>query len=180
MSKIAKRVISIPQNVKINFQKGTVFAEGPLGKSEELFIPQEMEITNNEGKIITKSENDSLAGTYNSLIYNMIKGVTEGYEDILEVKGIGYKVSMKGEKLEFSLGKSHLDYVDIPSDLSVKVEGGKITVKGLDKQKVRSFTANDIRRSLGRMPSIYKKSKGIYYLGEEGTMKLKASKALGK
>ena len=171
MSKIAKRVISIPQNVKINFQKGAVFAEGPLGKSEELFIPQEMEITNNEGKILTKSENNSLAGTYNSLIYNMIKGVTEGYEDILEVKGIGYKVLLKGKELEFTLGFSHPIKTAIPSNLEITCpNNNQIIIQGISKEEVGLFASKI--ESL-RRPNPYK-LKGIYR--ENAIVKLKSGK----
>ena len=116
-----------------------------------------------------------LAGTYNALISNLIKGVREGYEENLEVKGVGYKVVLKDKRLELSLGKSHLDYVDIPPELEVKVESNKIIIKGKDKQKVTSFAAA-IRRL--RLPSIYKKDKGIYYFGEE--IKLRSGKSLNK
>lgn len=178
MSKIANRIISIPPNVKINLMEKEFRAEGPLGQSELLTIPSSIELIREENKILTKSENNALAGTYNSLIYNMIKGVTEGYERILEVKGIGYKVVLANKKLEFALGKSHLIYIDIPSQLEVKVEGNKITIKGLNKQIVNKFAANEIKPL--REPSIYKKSKGIYYLGEEENIKLKPGKSLNK
>ncbi|CAJ0869080.1 11257_t:CDS:10 [Entrophospora sp. SA101] len=146
--------------------------------SEKLIIPPEIKITQEERKLLTASPNTSLAGTYNSLITNMIKGVAEGFQKTLEVKGVGYKVALKNNQLEFNLGKSHLSYVNIPDDLKVAVEGNKIIIKGLDKQKVNRFAANDIRPL--RQPSIYKKSKGIYYLGEEETIKLRASKSLSK
>src|SRR6185503_13531886 len=177
MSKIADRVIYIPEKVKVNLGRGTISAEGPLGKSEELSIPSNLEITNQENKLNTKSVNSALAGTYNALISNLIKGVAEGHESIIEVKGVGYKVSSKEGKLEFSLGKSHLNYVTIPAELEVKVEGNKITIRGKDKQKATSFAA--AIRNL-RLPSIYKKDKGIYYLGEAETIKLKAGKSLNK
>ncbi|CAI2161765.1 1323_t:CDS:2 [Funneliformis geosporum] len=179
MSKIANRTIPIPQNVKVNLGKEKIFFEGPLGKSKELTIPHQLEITNQEGNMFTKSENTALAGTYNSLISNLIEGVVKGYEDILEVKGAGFGVNLKEGKLEFSLGKSHLIYVVIPQNLKVKIERNKIIVKGLDKQEVRSFTANDIRPLC--MPSVYKLSKGwkgIYYSGEEKTLKLKTGKSV--
>ena len=177
MSKIANRIISIPEKVKINLGKRIISAEGPLGKSEELSIPANLEVTNHENKLNTKSANSALAGTYNALISNLIKGVAEGHESIIEVKGVGYKVSLKEGKLELTLGKSHLNYMAIPPGLEVKVEGNKITIRGKDKQKVTSFAAA-IRRL--RLPSIYKKDKGIYYLGESETIKLKAAKSSGK
>lgn len=177
MSKIANRIIPIPPKVKINLGKGVISAEGPLGQGAELIIPTSLEIVNQENKLITKSINSALAGTYNALISNMIKGVVEGHERTVEVKGIGYKVSLKEGKLEFSLGKSHPDYVVIPPELMVQATSNKITIKGKDKQKVNSFAA--IIRCL-RLPSIYKKDKGIYYLGESETIKLKAGKSLNK
>src|SRR4051794_22879550 len=116
MSKIANRIISIPEKVKVNLGKGVISAEGPLGKSEELTLPLDLEIINQEDKLSTKSINSALAGTYNALISNLIKGVTEGHESVVEVKGVGYKVTLKEKKLEFSLGRSHLDYVEIPPE----------------------------------------------------------------
>src|SRR5438034_1993118 len=166
MSRIANRIILLPPNVKINLTKGKISAHGPLGHSEELIIPPEVEIIQQANEILTKSPNTALAGTYNSLISNLIEGTEKGYERIVEVRGSGYKVIQKEEKLEFSLGKSHLDYVTVPAQLEVKLERNRIIVKGLSKQRVTAFVANDIRRSLRRMPSIYKKNKGIYYLGE--------------
>jgi len=183
MSKIADRIIPIPEKVKINLEKGKIFAEGPLGK-KELTIPHQLEITKKESSLLTKSKNTALAGTYNSLISNLIEGVVKGYESIVEVKGVGYKVIQKDNRLEFDLGKSRKkdgslqDFVDIPSDLEVSVERNKIIVKGLDKQKVSSFVANKIRTL--HAPSVYRMSKGfkgIYYPNEENTIKLKDGKS---
>ena len=108
----------------------------------------------------------------------MIEGVNHGYKEVLEVKGVGYKVTQKDSKLEFALGKSHLDYVVIPSDLKVELEGNKIIITGLDKQKVHRFAHNDIK--ILRRPSVYKKNKGIYYLEEEKSIKLRPGKSLRK
>src|SRR5437667_639897 len=140
MSKIANRIITIPEKVKINLGEGAISAEGPLGKSEELTVPANVEIIKQENELITKSANSALAGTYNTLISNMIKGVAEGYQETLEVKGAGYKVVLKNNQLEFELGKSYKvsgttkstqDLVDIPTDLKVIVEGSnKIIIKG--------------------------------------------------
>ncbi|CAG8734509.1 28118_t:CDS:2, partial [Racocetra persica] len=129
MSKIAKRIILIPEKVKINFGKGTISTEGPLGQGEELVVPSNLEITQQKNELTTKSDNSALAGTYNALISNMIKGVVEGHERVVEVKGVGYKVSSQGGKLEFSLGKSHLIYMDISPELTAKVEGNKVIIK---------------------------------------------------
>jgi len=182
MSKIAKRLIVIPENVKVFLKDKVFFAEGSLGKSKGLKIHPDViiEFSDDNKKILTKTENNQvLAGTYNSLISNIIKGVSQGYTDVLEVKGVGYKVVMKDKKLEFALGRSHLDYVDIPEELEVKVESNsKIIIKGIDKQTVRIFSANKIKPL--KYPNPYKKSKGIYYLGEDQTFKIKAGKSLNK
>jgi len=177
MSKIANRIISVPSIVKIYLHKEGLTIEGPLGRNE-IFFPDGLEVVNKEDKISTKSENIALAGTHNSLIYNAIKGVTEGYQETLEIKGIGYKVSLKDNKLEFLLGKSHPILLDVPEGIEVKNEGNKITIRGINKQQVRKFAVNDIK-SL-RLPSVYKKSKGIYFVGEEESIKLKPRKSLNK
>jgi len=177
MSKIANRIIPVPSNVKVLVYKGKITVEGPLGRNE-IFFPDGLEVVNKESKISTKSENIALAGTHNSLIYNAIKGVTEGYQEILEVKGIGYKVFLKDNKLEFLLGKSHPILLEIPKELEVKIDGNKIIIKGVNKQKIRKFAVSDIK-SL-RLPSVYKKAKGIYYVGEAESMKLKPGKSLNK
>lgn len=177
MSKIAKRIISIPANVKINYERGAIFAEGPLGKSESLIIRPEVEIIIQENKVFTRPVSLPLAGTYNSLISNLIKGVTKGYQETLELKGTGYKVIQKNNRLEFELGKSRKkdgslqDSIDIPPNLKVSVKGSKILIQGTSKQKVRKFAINDIR-SLQK-PNVYKKDKGIYFLGEEWKVKAK-------
>ena len=176
MSKIANRIIQIPEKVKINLGKGEISAEGPLGK-EKMSIPPNLEIIQQKNELTIKSTNSALAGTYNSHTHNLIKGVAEGHEIIIEIKGVGYNVSLEGEKLKLSLGKSHPDYMVIPPELEVKVEGNKVTLRGKDKQKVTSFAA--VVRHL-RLPSIYKKDKGIYYLNEAETMKLKEKKSLNK
>lgn len=177
MSKVANRIIPVPSNVKVFVSKESIAVEGPLGRSE-IFFPSGLEVASKESKISTKSKNAALAGTHNSLIYNAIKGVTKGYREILEVKGIGYKVSLKDNKLEFLLGKSHPIILDIPKGLKIKVEGNKIIIEGVNKQQVRKFAVNDIKSLC--LPSVYKKSKGIYYVGEEESIKLKPGKSLNK
>jgi large subunit ribosomal protein L6 len=176
MSKLTNRVIAIPPEVKVVINKEKVQAQGPQG-TNGLNINPVVEIIHNDNKITTQSTNLALAGTFNSLIYNLIEGVNKGYKKILKVAGVGYKVVLKDKKLEFSLGKSHLDYVDIPGGLEVQLKGNEITISGVDKGKVGGLAA--IIKKL-RLPSIYKKSKGIYYQGEEETIKLRPGKTLKK
>lgn len=176
MSKLTNRIIIIPPEVKVIVGKEKVQVRGSQGNNE-LNINPEVEIIHNDNKIIIQSSNLALAGTFNSLIYNLIEGVNKGYKKTLKVTGVGYKVALKEKKLEFSLGKSHLDYIDIPSDLEVQLKGNEITISGVDKSKVGGLAA--IIKKL-RLPSIYKKSKGIYYEGEEETIKLRPGKTLKK
>src|SRR6185295_9633195 len=110
MSKIADRIILIPEKVKINLGEGVISAEGPLGKSEELSIPSTLKVIIKENKLSIKSADSSsisLAGTFNALISNNIKGVVKPYEVVLEIKGVGYKALLNGNELELFLGKSH-------------------------------------------------------------------------
>jgi large subunit ribosomal protein L6 len=176
MTKIANRPLLIPERVKVVVEKGKIIAHGPQGK-DELSINPEVEIVYQENKIFTKSNNFVLSGTFNSLIYNLIKGVEQGYKEIVEVKGINYKVNLKNEKLELALGKSHLDYVEIPVELKIEVVGNKIIIMGTDKQKVRQFARN---LQVLRRPSIYKKDKGIYLASEEKNIQLRSRKNLKK
>jgi len=176
MSKLTNRVIVIPSAVKVVFTKEKIQAQGPQG-TNELNISPEVEIIHNDNKITTQSPNLALAGTFNSLIYNLIEGVNKGYKKILKVAGVGYKVALKDKKLEFSLGKSHLDYVEIPLALEVQLKGNEITISGVDKSKVGGLAA--IIKKL-RLPSIYKRNKGIYYQGEEETIKIRPGKTLKK
>ncbi|CAG8472755.1 20122_t:CDS:1 [Cetraspora pellucida] len=176
MSRLAKRVITIPPTVEISLSSQKVLVRGPAGKNELLLHP-EIEVIREAEKIWVKSPNLALTGTFNSLIYNLIWGVDKGYRMSLEVKGVGYKVSLRNGELELSVGKSHLDYVSIPCELQVELKSNRIIITGSDKQRVFEF-ANHIR--VLRPPSIYKKNKGIYFLGEEKNLKLRSGKTLRK
>jgi large subunit ribosomal protein L6 len=171
MSKIAKRIIAVPENVKVYLNSEYIYVEGPLGKSNKLEILKELEIINENQTILTNSiKNPAIAGTYNSLLTNAIKGVTEGFKDFAEVRGVGYKVNLKDGKLELLVGKSHPVYVEIPSDLKVTVKGNRIDVEGVDKQVVGNFIANKIAKH--RLPNVYKKDKGIYRSGIDTPIKI--------
>ena len=104
----------------------------------------------------------SLHGLTRTLIHNMVVGVSEGYQKVLEVNGVGYKAAKSGKKLTLSLGYSHPVEMEDPEGLESVVEGNKITVKGIDKEKVGQYAA-EIRDK--RRPEPYK-GKGIKYADE--------------
>ena len=167
MSRIGKRVLSIPENVNVNVDNNTVTVKGPKGELK-LVVSEPIVVEIKEDKVYTKRPNDNKAtkqlhGTTNSLIKNMIIGVTEGYSKGLEAVGVGYRFNVNGKKVAISAGFSHPMEINVPEGLEVKQESNtEITVSGIDKQRVTEFAAN-IRKV--REPEPYK-GKGIRYKGE--------------
>ncbi len=167
MSRIGKKPVTIPNTVKVNKSGNVVTVEGPKGKlSEEIHPLVNVEINEN---IVTVGINDeskksrSLYGLSRTLINNMVKGVTDGFQKTLVIEGVGYRVAQKGKGLDFSLGYSHPIYVDPPAGIEFAVEGNqKVIIKGLNKQQVGQVAA-DIRKL--RKPEPYK-GKGIRYENE--------------
>ena len=120
----------------------------------------------NEKELTVERKNDnfkSIHGTINSLINNMIIGVTEGYEKGLEIVGVGYRFQLKDKKLIINAGFSHPVEINIPNDIQVEsISNTEIVIKGIDKQLVGEFAAN-VRKV--KKPEPYK-GKGIRYKGE--------------
>ncbi|MCE8159002.1 MAG: 50S ribosomal protein L6 [Candidatus Moeniiplasma glomeromycotorum] len=170
MSRIANRIIEVPSQVEINITKKDILVKGSWG-SKELSLPSEVEVTQTGNQLLTKSENTALAGTYNSLITNLIEGASKGHRQVLELERSGYEVVLEGEnQLKFSLAKIKPDYVKFPLEIKVKVEGSrKITVEGVDKQMVGEIVAKI--RSL-TPPSVYR----TYFVGEKIKKKRKTVK----
>ena len=143
-----------------------VTVKGPKGTLERV-LPAEMDIKLEADVITVSRPNDlkkmkSLHGLTRTLIHNMIVGVTEGYVKDLEVNGVGYRAQKQGNKLVLALGYSHpVEMVD-PEGIEVKVDGNKISVVGIDKEKVGQYAA-EIREK--RAPEPYK-GKGIKYVDE--------------
>lgn len=166
MSRIGKKGIVIPEKTEVSVNSGTVLVKGPKGSLERVFQPI-ISITIN-GKDISlepiKENNQSRAmwGTYASHIKNMIKGVNEGFEKKLILEGVGYKSQVGGNKLNLALGFSHPVEVEIPTGLEVKAEKNLITISGIDKELVGSFSAKI--RAL-KKPEPYK-GKGFRYSDE--------------
>ena len=168
MSRIGRMPIAIPAGVTVEVaENNKVTVKGPKGTLERV-LPEEMTIKVEEGQVIVTRPNDlkkmkSLHGLTRTLINNMVVGVTNGYEKVLEVNGVGYRASKSGNKLTLNLGYSHpVEMID-PEGVETVLEGqNKITVKGIDKEKVGQFAA-EIRDK--RRPEPYK-GKGIKYADE--------------
>ena len=168
MSRIGRLPIAVPAGVTVDIaENNQVTVKGPKGTLERV-LPAEMTITREGEEITVTRPNDlkkmkSLHGLTRTLIYNMIVGVTEGYEKKLEVNGVGYRAAKQGKKLTLSLGYSHPVEMEDPEGIEVTVDGQNlIIVKGIDKEKVGQYAA-EIREK--RAPEPYK-GKGIKYVDE--------------
>ena len=167
MSRIGRMPVAIPAGVTVTIaENNLVTVKGPKGTLERE-LPVEMNIKEEDGHIVVTRPNDlkkmkSLHGLTRTLINNMIHGVTEGYEKVLEVNGVGYRAAKQGKKLVLSLGYSHPVEMEDPEGLESKVDGNKIIVSGISKEKVGQYAA-EIRDK--RRPEPYK-GKGIKYADE--------------
>ena len=167
MSRIGRMPVVIPAGVTVEVAEGNkVTVKGSKGTLERV-LPAEMDIKVEDGHVIVTRPNDlkkmkSLHGLTRTLIHNMVVGVSEGYAKVLEVNGVGYKAAKQGKKLVLNLGYSHPVEMMDPEGLEAVVEGNKITVKGIDKEKVGQYAA-EIREK--RAPEPYK-GKGIKYADE--------------
>ena len=168
MSRIGRLPVAIPAGVTVEIaENNKVTVTGPKGTlSREL--PTEMDIKLEDGKVVVTRPNDlkkmkSLHGLTRTLINNMVVGVSQGYQKVLEINGVGYRAAKAGNKLTLNLGYSHpVEMID-PEGVETVLEGqNKITVKGIDKEKVGQYAA-EIRDK--RRPEPYK-GKGIKYADE--------------
>lgn len=168
MSRIGRMPVVIPAGVTVDIAEGNkVTVKGAKGTLVRE-LPVEMEIKIEDGHVVVTRPNDlkkmkSLHGLTRTLIHNMVVGVSEGYEKVLEVNGVGYRAQKQGKKLILSLGYSHPVEMEDPEGLESVLDGqNKITIKGIDKQKVGQYAA-EIREK--RKPEPYK-GKGIKYADE--------------
>lgn len=168
MSRIGRMPIAVPAGVTVDIaENNKVTVKGPKGTLERV-LPSEMTIEKDGDQVVVKRPNDlkrmkSLHGLTRTLINNMVVGVTEGYQKVLEINGVGYRAAKQGNKLVLSLGYSHpVEMID-PEGLEVVVEDqNKIIVKGINKERVGQYAA-EIREK--RAPEPYK-GKGIKYADE--------------
>ncbi|MCU0078740.1 50S ribosomal protein L6 [Extibacter muris] len=168
MSRIGRLPIAVPTGVTVEIaENNKVTVKGPKGTLEKE-LPVEMEIKQEGDTIVVTRPNDlkkmkSLHGLTRTLVNNMVVGVTDGYQKVLEVNGVGYRAAKSGNKLTLNLGYSHPVEMTDPEGVETVMEGqNKIIVKGIDKEKVGQYAA-EIRDK--RRPEPYK-GKGIKYADE--------------
>ena len=169
MSRIGRKPIVIPAGVTVTVDEAahSVTVKGPKGSLNSNYHPlMTVKVEGNE-VLVTRPNDEpearSLHGLTRSNIANMVNGVVNGYEKKLEIVGTGYRVTPKGNDLEFALGYSHPINITAPEGITFAVEGAnKLTVSGIDKQLVGQVAANI--RGL-RKPDPYK-GKGVRYAGE--------------
>ena len=168
MSRIGKLPIAIPAGVEVTIGEGNLITvKGPKGTLTRK-MSDDMNIAIEDGHVVVTRPSDlkkhkALHGLTRTLINNMVVGVTNGYEKVLEINGVGYRAAKSGNKLTLTLGYSHpVEMVD-PEGITTVLEGqNKIKVQGIDKEKVGQFAA-EIRTK--RPPEPYK-GKGIKYADE--------------
>src|SRR5882724_807047 len=169
MSRIGKLPITVPAGVDVTIDGRTVSVKGPKGTLTHTVAEPITVEKDDDGTLAVRRPNDerqsrSLHGLTRTLVFNMIVGVTQGYEKKMEIHGVGYRVAAKGSDLEFALGYSHPVPVKAPDGISFAVETPtRFSVSGIDKQQVGEVAAN-IRKL--RKPDPYK-GKGVRYSGEK-------------
>jgi large subunit ribosomal protein L6 len=160
--------VTIPSGVKVKIEGNQVTVEGSKGKLTRVFHP-DIKIAQDDGKLLVTRASDN---RLQSLLANMVDGVTKGFEKNLELSGVGYRAQKAGNKVTLQVGYSHPIEFDPPAGIDITIEGtNKLRVTGIDKELVGE-TAAEIRRI--RIPDAYK-GKGVKYAGER--LRLKPGKA---
>jgi large subunit ribosomal protein L6 len=167
MSRVAKMPIPVPKGVEVSIQERNVTVKGTKGAMVLSLHPTvSLMREEDELKIVAKSEaaeHRAMAGTMRALVYNMVTGVSVGFEQRLQLVGVGYRAQAQGSVLNLTLGFSHPIAFPIPSDITIETPSPtEILVKGVDKQRVGQVAAK-IRAY--RPPEPYK-GKGVRYAGE--------------
>ena len=167
MSRIGNKPVVLPNDATLELVENVITVKGPKGQLS-FEVPQAItvEVKDNQVTFTRPSdvkEHRSLHGTTRAIVNNMVVGVTQGYEKVLEIEGIGYRAQLQGKKLVVNAGYSHPCEMEIPAGLTVTVPNPtEVHVAGCDKQLVGQFAAN-VR--IIRKPEPYK-GKGIRYQGE--------------
>ena len=168
MSKIGKKPIAIPEGVEVKIEGGFLSAKGPKGELKMEINPLAKVKTEEKEIIVERArksqEANAVWGLTRSLVKNIVTGVKDGYEKKLELQGVGFRMAVKGNKLDMALGFSHPVEVEIPEGLKAAVEENNIlSISGIDKQKVGQFAAEI--RALKKVEPY--KGKGFRYVGEK-------------
>ena len=176
MSRVGRKPIAIPKDVKVSVSKTALSVQGPKGKLETP-VPPGISFAIEGEQLVCARTNDerqqrAFHGLARALAQNAIKGVTEGFSKELDIVGVGYKAAVEGQKVVFALGYSHPVEFKVPEGIKIAVDKQThVVVSGIDRQKVGQVAA-EIRGL--RKPDPYKQ-KGIRYVGE--VLKKKAGKA---
>lgn len=188
MSRIGRKPIELPKGLAVKITAEAVEVQGPKGKLTTP-IPRGIRFQREDGRLVALPERSASVqsqsellrvlsgeekatwGMARALVANAVKGVTEGFRKELEIVGVGYRAEVKGNTVLFSLGYSKPVEFSIPEEIEIKVERQRVSVSGIDKQKVDQVAAKI--RAL-RPPDPYKQ-KGIRYVGE--ALRKKAGKA---
>ncbi|MFH1024358.1 MAG: 50S ribosomal protein L6 [Planctomycetota bacterium] len=167
MSRIGKKPIPIPSGVKVEVKAGKVGVQGPQGRLEFALRP-EVSVEVAGGVALVKRGSDdrqsrALHGLTRAILKNMVQGVAQGYEKILQIEGVGYRAQLQGKDLVLAVGFANQIRMQAPTGVIVEVpDQVRIIIRGPDKQKVGQFAA-EVRAV--RPPEPYK-GKGIRYMGE--------------
>ena len=178
MSRIGKQPIVLPKGVEVKLGEDMVEVKGPKGTLQTpMSSLLNYELT--EGLLTITRKDDSREsnaqhGLRRTLVANCVEGVSKGFSKTLEVIGVGFKVAVKGNIVDSSVGFTHPVLIELPKGLEAKAEGNKLTISGIDKELVGEYAAR-IRRV--RKPEPYK-GKGIKY--ENEIIRRKAGKSGGK
>jgi len=181
MSRIGKKIVVIPKDVKIEVKDGIVYVEGPKGKlSRKLSDRINLEIKDSQllvKRVADTKIDKSMHGLFRALIVNMIKGVTEGYLKELEINGVGFKGVVTGDKLSMSLGFSHQVNFKIPAGIKIETpKPTQLVIRGIDKELIGEV-ATEIRAFYPPEPY---KGKGIRFVGEYVKKKIGKAQATAK
>lgn len=175
MSKVGKLPVELPSGVTVEINGSEVVVKGPKGTLTKTFPTSlEVKLDDKSVRVLAKKQNKmtrALHGTYRALLANMVKGVNDGWEKVLEIVGTGYRAEVQGKKLVLTVGYSHPVEFEAPEGIEFKVEKLLITISGCDKELVGQMAAL-VRKA--RPPEPYK-GKGIKYQDEY--VRRKAGKA---
>lgn len=183
MSRVGNKPIPIPEGVTVNIEKNHVSVKGPKGELNQ-YVDPDILVNIEDNEIVVKRPTEqkrhkAMHGLYRALINNMVTGVSTGYTIALELVGVGYKVDVRNNILDLTLGYSHHDYFQVPPEITVTAETVKgknpvITLQGYDKQLIGQVAAKI--RSLRKVEPY--KGKGIRFAGEQ--IRRKAGKTAAK